>query len=365
MNDLADYDYTLPERLIARQPADRRDQARLLVVDRATGGWTHRHVSDLPTLLRSGDQLVLNDTRVLPARLKGHREQTGGRWEGLFLGETTAGHWRLMGRTRGRLQPGERLRLERWPSSGPASADETGAAGAAGPACGLLRLRLVAEEPGGFWLAAPEPARPALEALADFGTMPLPPYMERETPGAEDFERYQTVYARVPGSVAAPTAGLHFTPDLLARCQQAGIGQSFVTLHVGVGTFRPIAVTRLEEHDMHSEWCELPGETAGRMRATRAAGGRIVAVGTTSVRTLESAPGLDPAGWRGETRLFIRPPHEFRHVDALLTNFHLPKSTLLVLVSAFAGGDLIRAAYAEAIREEYRFYSYGDAMLLL
>ncbi|MFN5298170.1 MAG: tRNA preQ1(34) S-adenosylmethionine ribosyltransferase-isomerase QueA [Planctomycetaceae bacterium] len=357
MNDLADYDYTLPERLIARQPADRRDQARLLVVDRATGRWFHHHVSDLPGLLRAGDQLVLNDTRVLPARLKGHRAQTGGRWEGLFLGETTAGHWRLMGRTRGRLQPGECLKLEPWPDSPLADA--------AGPAPSELRLRLVAEEPGGFWLATPEPARPALAALTDYGTMPLPPYMERETPGAADFERYQTVYARVPGSVAAPTAGLHFTPELLARCQQAGIRQSFVTLHVGVGTFRPIAVERLEEHDMHSEWCELPGDTAATLQATRAAGGRIVAVGTTSVRTLESAPGLDPAGWRGETRLFIRPPHSFRHVDALLTNFHLPKSTLLVLISAFAGGDLIRAAYAEAIREEYRFFSYGDAMLLL
>jgi hypothetical protein len=221
----------LHKSLLMVDESARRDQARLLVVDRATGRWFHHHVSDLPGLLRAGDQLVLNDTRVLPARLKGHRAQTGGRWEGLFLGETTAGHWRLMGRTRGRLQPGECLKLEPWPDSPLADA--------AGPALSELRLRLVAEEPGGFWLATPEPARPALAALTDYGTMPLPPYMERETPGATDFERYQTVYARVPGSVAAPTAGLHFTPELLARCQQAGIRQSFVTLHVGVGRFGP------------------------------------------------------------------------------------------------------------------------------
>jgi len=357
MNELAGYDYTLPERLIARHPTDRRDGARLLIVDRRTGQLTHSWIASLPELLYSGDCLVLNDTRVLPARLKGQRERTGGKWEGLFLGETTGGQWRLMGRTRGRIEAGERLKLEHWQRPVQALGDES-------PTRGLW-LRLDRSESGGFWLATPEPPRDVSEALAEYGTMPLPPYMERRTPQTIDFDRYQTVFARVPGSVAAPTAGLHFTPDLMTRIAAQGTAHTFVTLHVGVGTFRPISAACLADHEMHSEWCELPGETVQCLQATRRAGGRIVAVGTTSVRTLESAPELVPGGWRGETKLFIRPPYQFRHVDALLTNFHLPRSTLLVLVSAFAGRDLIRHAYEAAIREEYRFFSYGDAMLLL
>jgi S-adenosylmethionine:tRNA ribosyltransferase-isomerase len=228
-----------------------------------------------------------------------------------------------------------------------------------------LTLTLDARGEEGEWQARPSLPGNSTELLDQFGSMPLPPYIHRDQPQVEDRERYQTVYARTPGAVAAPTAGLHFTPDLLAACAARGIERATVTLHVGLGTFRPVTAARLSEHVMHHEWCELPNETVDAIAATRARGGRIVAVGTTVVRTLESVAARGPlAPWQGETDLLIRPPYEFRVVDALLTNFHLPRSTLLALVYAFGGRDFLRRAYDVAIAEQYRFYSYGDAMLI-
>jgi S-adenosylmethionine:tRNA ribosyltransferase-isomerase len=226
-------------------------------------------------------------------------------------------------------------------------------------------VELIEQRDEGEWLARPHSDRDVLDLLEEFGAVPLPLYIERDRPTAADRERYQTVYARRPGAVAAPTAGLHFTPELLAACTGRGAAIATVTLHVGLGTFRPVTAARLSEHRMHSEWCEVPEETAATIRAVRSTGGRVIAVGTTTVRTLETAAvSGEVRGWRGETDLFIRPPYTFRAVDALLTNFHLPRSTLLVLVSTFAGRELVQRAYAEAIAEQYRFYSYGDAMFL-
>ena len=350
MSDLlSDYDYVLPDELIARQPAARRDEARLMVVDRRSGTIEHTVIRDLPRFLRRDDCLVLNDTRVIPARLQGVRTATGGRWEGLFLETRPNGAWLLMGQTRGKLQPGEQVTLR--PFQGES---------------GEYTLTLWERDEDGLWTARPGDDRSALDVLEQFGTVPLPPYIERERPDRADVERYQTVYARTAGSVAAPTAGLHFTPELFAACEARGITRATVTLHVGIGTFRPISVERLDEHRMHSEWCELSAATATKLNGVQGGGGRIVAVGTTSVRTLESAAGsgtIQP--WSGPTQLFIRPPYRFQAVDVLLTNFHLPKSTLLVLVSTFAGRELIRRAYAEAIAGRYRFFSYGDAMLIV
>jgi S-adenosylmethionine:tRNA ribosyltransferase-isomerase len=348
-DDPASYDYDLPSDLIADRPTARRDEARLLIVDRSTGRLSHGSVNDLPRLLRTGDCMVLNDTRVVRARLRGARESTGGKWEGLFLRATESGDWELLGQTRGRLREGESLRIPSIRGIDPP-----------------LELQLRSRREDGVWLARPSSDRPAFELLEQYGEVPLPPYIRKGVARPGDADRYQTVYATTPGSVAAPTAGLHFTRSLLEQLQQVGIDHSFVTLHVGAGTFRPITAERLEYHAMHAEWAEISPAAASRLRDVRAAGGRIVAVGTTSVRVLESAAAegeLRP--YRRETSLFIRPPHAFRSVDALLTNFHLPRSTLLVLVSAFAGGDLIRRAYDEAIRQRYRFYSYGDAMLIL
>lgn len=350
-DDISDYDYDLPPELIARYPPERREGARLMVIERATETISHRTVSDLPDLLRTGDCLIFNDTRVVPARLFGRRQSTGGRWEGLFLEASESSEWRLLGQTRGKLRPGEILEIH--PARDPDSAER-------------LQLRLIERDAEGTWTARPTKDCEPFATLERFGTVPLPPYMERELPEQSDFERYQTVYARQPGSVAAPTAGLHFTPELLEQCAARGVGRGFVTLHVGIGTFRPISVERLSEHQMHSEWCEVPAETAELANQTHAAGGRVIAVGTTSTRTLESAAQHgDLKAWRGSTNLFIHPPYQFRAIDALLTNFHLPRSTLLVLVSTFSSHELIRRAYAEAIAERYRFFSYGDAMLIV
>ncbi|WLD12367.1 tRNA preQ1(34) S-adenosylmethionine ribosyltransferase-isomerase QueA [Planctellipticum variicoloris] len=344
---LETYDYTLPEELIAKEPLARRDASRLLVVRRAAGTIEHRQIAELPELLLAGDCLVVNDSRVLLARLQGVRTRTGGKWEGLYLSSDASGRWRLIGQTRGKLQPGEELAIS-------ATGFEP------------LRLTLIERIDEGGWLVEPlQPGSP-VELLERYGQVPLPPYMDREQPTEADRERYQTTYARNPGSVAAPTAGLHFSPELLAACAARGIDRTHVTLHVGMGTFRPVSVEDVREHVMHSEWCELSTETAAKLQSVKAAGGRVVSVGTTSLRTLESA--VAAAGWRawsGETRLFIRPPYQFQAVDVLLTNFHLPKSTLLMLVSAFGGYELIREAYREAVSERYRFFSYGDAMLVL
>jgi S-adenosylmethionine:tRNA ribosyltransferase-isomerase len=355
MADADHYDYDLPRELIAQRPLEDRAAARLLVVRRAAGSLEHRHVRDLPDLLAPGDLVVVNDTRVVPARLVGRRAATGGVWEGLFLAEEAegpaAGGWRLLAQTRGRPALGETIVL----------VDRAGRDAA--------EIRLVGRAAGGAWLAVPAGGEAATDVLERVGRVPLPGYIRggAEEPG--DAERYQTVFARASGSAAAPTAGLHFTPDLLAALTARGIGRAEVTLHVGLDTFRPITTERIEDHPMHTEWCSCPAATAAAVRETRARGGRVVAIGTTAVRTLETAARAAPSGepaaaFTGPTDLFIRPGHAFRAVDCMLTNFHLPRTTLMVLVSTFAGRDLIARAYAEAIRERYRFLSYGDALLL-
>lgn len=355
MDDAAGYDYELPKELVAQEPLADRAAARLLHVHRGSGGIAHRHVRDLPDILRPGDLLVVNDTQVIPARLRGRREKTGGAWEGLFLRlADDAGQpapWVLLAQTRGRPQTGERIVL----------IDRAGVDAG--------RLTLVGRAAGGGWLAVPDDPGPFAEVLARVGHVPLPGYIRNGVAAEADIDRYQTVFARAPGSAAAPTAGLHFTPDLLATLAARGIATASVTLHVGLDTFRPITAASIGEHPMHTEWCACPAETVAAIRATRARGGRVVAVGTTAVRTLETAArpraGTDGlAAWTGTTDLFIRPGFEFRVVDCLLTNFHMPRTTLMVLVSTFASRSLIGRAYAEAIRERYRFLSYGDAMLL-
>jgi len=350
LGELSAYDYHLPPECIATQPTQQREAARLLVLDRAAQTIRHHVISDLPQLLRANDRLVLNDTKVLPARLLGTRAQTGGKWEGLYLETAEDGLWRLMAQTRGFVREGELVRLEsiHHPDLPP------------------LSLQLIGRVDEGLWSATPRSDEATEALLLKYGTLPLPPYMRRKVAEQSDWERYQTTYADRAGSVAAPTAGLHFTPELLQQLNNVGVSSSRVTLHVGIGTFKPIKAEKLAEHAMHSEWCEIASQTVFDLQATRASGGRIVAVGTTSVRTLESASSSGTlASWAGATRLFIRPPYKFRSVDCLLTNFHLPKSTLLVLVSTFAGYDLVRHAYHEAIASGYRFYSYGDAMLIL
>ena len=348
MAEIDQYDYELPPELIAQHPLPRRVDARLLVVDRRAGTLAHGHVRDLPGILLPSDTLVLNDTRVIPARLVGYRTRTGGRWEGLFLSLDEHGIWKVLGHTRGKLQVGETITLRD---------------------CELAdraQLRLLARLEGGAWAAKPEGPVQGFELLEQVGRVPLPPYIRGGEMTVADREAYQTVFARQPGAVAAPTAGLHFTAELLRQIAACGVSVARVTLHVGLGTFRPISVDCLEDHEMHSEWGRVDAAAADLISQRRQAGGRTVAVGTTAVRVLETAAREGRLGpWEGETNLFIRPPYEFRAVDALLTNFHLPKSTLLVLVRTLGGDDLIRRAYAEAIRERYRFYSYGDAMLIL
>ncbi len=348
MSELNAYDYELPRELIAQQPIGRRSDARMMVVRRREGEVEHAHVRDLLDYLNAGDTLVLNDTRVLRARLLGYRIKTGGRWEGLFLAADSEGNWQILGKTRGKLQPNDVIMLQ----------DR-----AANDAC---RLIMVADQGDGVWIARLERDEPPVPLLERIGRVPLPPYIRGGRMQDVDMERYQTVFARQPGAIAAPTAGLHFTETLLGKLSDAGIQITWITLHVGVGTFRPIQVSRLADHTMHSEWGRIDASTVGTLRETRARGGRIVAVGTTSVRVLETAARdgtLCP--WEGTTDLFIRPPHQFHAVDAMLTNFHLPKSTLLVLVRAFGGDSLLRRAYASAVEEQYRFFSYGDAMLIL
>jgi S-adenosylmethionine:tRNA ribosyltransferase-isomerase len=338
-----EFDFPLPPELIAQHPADRRDASRLLVVRRESGTLEHRTFADLPEFLREGDVLVRNDSRVVPARLVGHRQRTGGAWEGLFLQARADGSWEILAKTRGRPEVGERIVVE-----------------------GGLELELTGRAEGGAWTVRPLLAGSPPELLERFGQVPLPPYIRKGREGPGDRERYQTVYARSPGSVAAPTAGLHFTEGVFGRLRERGVSWVDVTLHVGIGTFRPIEAERIDEHRLHAEWATLAPEVALTLNAARAAGGRVVAVGTTATRTLETAAqagGFAP--FAGPTALYLKPGHAFRGVDALVTNFHLPRSSLVVLVSALAGVELIREAYAEAIRERYRFYSYGDAMLIL
>jgi len=307
----------------------------------------------LPEVLRIGDRIVLNDTRVVPAQLHGERVETGGRWQGLFLNASADGDWTLVCKTRGRLREPEPVMLF----------DRDGRAAA--------KLWLVERLRDGQWRARLDEPTDAFALLDRIGRVPLPPYIRGGKMVDDDVARYQTVFARRPGAVAAPTAGLHFSPELIRELGGRGIDFSAVTLHVGIGTFRPIEAEDPADHPMHGEWAELSSIAADEINRTRSSGGRIVAIGTTVVRVLESAAAATSSGqravspWSGETRLYIRPPHEFRATDAMLTNFHFPRTTLLLLVQAFGGTALIRRAYEAAIAEQYRFYSYGDAMLIV
>lgn len=338
--DIASFDYDLPAELIAQYPADRRDASRLLALNRSSGGITHYQFSDIVSLLRPTDCLVLNDTRVIRARLRGKKEDGGADIELVVLRPLAGDRWEVLANRARRLRVGSRVRI----------ADDL--------------VAVVGERfPGGRFAVTFEADGDAEVAMARYGAVPLPPYIRR-APARLDEERYQTVYAQRPGSAAAPTAGLHFTEALLAAIAAQGTRIVRLTLHIGLDTFKPMMVERVEDHVMHSEWYELSAEAAALINAARAAGGRVVAVGTTSVRALESAASEDGvliAGAR-DTRLYIYPGYRFRVVDALVTNFHLPRSTLLLLVSAFAGVERLRAAYHAAVAARYRFYSYGDAM---
>ncbi len=339
LNALAAYDYPLPEGLIAQQPIAERDRARLLCLTRPTGRLEHRSVADLPDLLAPGDLLVLNNSRVLPARLRG-RKPSGGAVELLLVRRVEATTWQAL--TRPGLRPGQAFAI----------------AGDLQGEVELVRddgLRVVRFDGAGESVDA---------AIHRLGELPTPPYVRERL---ADPERYQTTFAAIEGSVAAPTAGLHFTPALFDALSRRGVGRAFVTLHVGPGTFQPVKAPDVRDHRLHAEWAELPASTAAAIAATKRRGGRVVAVGTTVVRTLETAAReLEPlAAWSGETSLFVRPGFAFRVVDGLLTNFHLPRSTLLMLVAALAGYESTMAAYAEAVHERYRFFSFGDAMLIL
>jgi S-adenosylmethionine:tRNA ribosyltransferase-isomerase len=365
-----DFDYDLPPERIAQTPVEPRDASRLLVVHRDTGALEHRVFRDIVDYLRPGDLLVANDSRVLPGRLWA-RKATGGRVELLLLRDLEDGWWEALARPATRLRAGQRLEL----TAAPATADVDDLAGSrAHAAVASPRPSGVAGEsvgegtPVDVELGERTPSggvrvrfsAPVHDVVGRFGYVPLPPYIH--TPLA-DPERYQTVYARVAGSAAAPTAGLHFTPRLLETLAQRGVTFAFVTLHVGPDTFRPVKVEHVLDHEMHSEFTVVPDAAADAIAAAKREGRRVIAVGTTSVRTLESWPGH--GGWSGWTRLFIYPGYTFKVVDAMITNFHLPRSTLLMLVSAFAGRELIGRAYAEAISRGYRFYSFGDASLIL
>jgi S-adenosylmethionine:tRNA ribosyltransferase-isomerase len=295
-------------------------------------------------LLEPNDCVVVNDTKVLPARLVGTRNKTGGRWEGLFLSFDSNQLWKIIGKTRGKIQPGELVQLQ-------TSEGHIG-----------FSLEFGTKLADGSWIVKPQTNETPLSALEHVGWIPIPHYIRNGRMLLADKETYQTVYASKPGAVAAPTAGLHFTPQLFNNIKQQGINIVPVTLHVGMGTFKPITVENIHEHPMHAEWCSLTKSTSETLQHCKVTSGRIIAVGTTSVRVLESATDLKP--FEGETSLFIRPPYQFKNVDALLTNFHLPKSTLLILVRTFGGDELIQEAYQEAIRKKYRFFSYGDAMLI-
>jgi S-adenosylmethionine:tRNA ribosyltransferase-isomerase len=351
---LSDFDFELPPERIALRPASPRDAARLLVV-RPGEMLEDRIVADLPDLLSPGDMLVFNDTRVIPARLSGVRTREGGQEvavEATLHKRLDPSRWTAFLKPGKRLKPGDRLRF-----------------GDRGNVCllGALDATLEAKGEGGEATLAFDLSGPILdEAIRETGVMPLPPYIAAKRP-QDDRDRadYQTVYAREDGSVAAPTAGLHFTPELLERLKARGIGHRFVTLHVGAGTFLPVKAERIEDHRMHPEWGEVSAETAEALNTARARGGRIVPVGTTSLRLLESATDAEGRlqAFSGETAIFITPGRTIRSADALMTNFHLPESTLLMLVAAFSGMEAMRAAYAHALAEGYRFYSYGDAGL--
>ena len=337
-----DFYFDLPQELIAQTPIAQRDASRLLVLPKEEGTLSHRHFYDLTEYLREGDCLILNDSRVLPARLLGQRLPGGGACEVLLLIDRGEKVWECL------VRPGKRLKKGAKVSFGD----------------GVLTGEIVDELPDGNRLVRFDYEGIFLEVLDKLGKMPLPPYIKAEL---QDRERYQTVYSRVVGSAAAPTAGLHFTPELLEKVQAMGVNLGYVTLHVGLGTFRPVKEENILDHDMHSEYCVIPPETAELINRTKANGGRVICVGTTSCRTVESWAGEDghmkpAAGW---TKIFIYPGYRFKVLDGLITNFHLPESTLLMLVSALAGRERILEAYKEAVEEKYRFFSFGDAMLIM
>ena len=336
----SDFNYDLPQELIAQTPLDRRDGSRLMTLDKTTGEIGHHHFYDLPQFLRPGDCLVLNNSRVLPARLIGHRP-TGGAVEILLLVDKGGDVWECL------VRPGKKLR--------------EGARVTFGD--GQLQAEVQEVLPDGNRLVHFEYKGIFLEVLEELGRMPLPPYIKAEL---KDQERYQTVYSKVVGSAAAPTAGLHFTPELLKQIETMGVKLCYVTLHVGLGTFRPVKEDEITEHEMHSEYCVIPRETADIINETKKNGGRVICVGTTSCRTLESWAAEDgtmtaTGGW---TNIFIYPGYRFKVMDALVTNFHLPESTLIMLVSALAGREHVLNAYNEAVREKYRIFSFGDAMFI-
>lgn len=355
----ADFDYVLPEELIAQTPPTVRGTSRMMVLDRATEGVAHRHIADITDYLRPGDLLVLNDTRVFPARVLGAWEDTGGAAELLLLdcreperpeGGGFVSRWRCMCGSGRKARAGHTILC----------------------AGGALRAEVLDKDEEGHSLVRFRSAEPLMAVLEVHGLTPVPPYIRRDgnDPALArlDRERYQTIYARSVGAVAAPTAGLHFTEAIFAALEAKGVRRAFVTLHVGPGTFKPVKAERVEEHRMDAEHYEVPETTARLIRETRAAGGRVVAVGSTSVRTLETvaaANGGEVVAACGSSTAFIYPPYRFRAVDAMLTNFHLPQSTLIMMVSALAGRERILAAYREAVRERYRFFSYGDCMLIV
>ena len=335
---LSDFDVPFDETLIAEYPVSPRDHARLLVVPRNNGPFLHKHVRDLPTFLNPGDVLILNDTKVIPARLRGTKLPGGGKIELLLVRQVEDAMWEVL--LKGHVKEGQVLQL---------SQDATAIVKERGERT-VVQFNILGE---------------MQDLLQRHGEIPLPPYIKRQVE-KEDAQTYQTIFARAEGAVAAPTAGLHFTPELLESLKEQGIQTMSVTLHVGPGTFQPVTVEKIENHRMDAEWFEISEQTAEKINKAKAEGHRIVAVGTTAVRTLEASAvqeGVVRAGSE-ETRLFITPGFQFKIVDAMLTNFHFPRTTLIMLVSALAGQEKIRAAYQEAVKERYRFYSYGDAMLI-
>ena len=337
----SDFYYDLPKELIAQTPIEKRDASRLLTLDKNTGAWEHHHFYELPDFLTEKDCLILNDSRVLPARLLGHRLPGGGVCEVLLLVDRGENVWECLVRPGKKLRPGAQVSFGN----------------------GELAGEIVGEVEGGNRLVKFRYEGIFLEVLDRLGKMPLPPYIKEEL---QDRERYQTVYSKELGSAAAPTAGLHFTKELLEKIAAKGVGIGYVTLHVGLGTFRPVKEEEITDHEMHSEYCIIPQETADLINRTRANGGRVICVGTTSCRTVESWAAEDghmeaKAGW---TSIYIYPGYRFKVMDALVTNFHLPESTLIMLVSALAGREHVLAAYEEAVRQRYRFFSFGDAMFI-
>ena len=351
-----DFHYELPEELIAQHPAERRDQSRLLVLYRSTGEVIHKSFTDFPSFTEPGDLLILNNSKVIPARVRGTKPDSGGNVELLLLEEVTKNQWWCMLKPGKRLREGSRIQLN-------------DLYGQPTPIIGELVGKNL-EGHGNIRFCGTENI---LHNLPELGETPLPPYIARETaPSPEDISRYQTVYASPPGSVAAPTAGLHFTDEILGQLRSSGVNTAFVTLHVGLGTFAPVKADDIADHQMHYEQYLLSSETARLINRTKAAGKKVIAVGTTSVRVLESvaaeAQNLEEKDYHGRTNIFIHPPYDFKLVDRLLTNFHLPESTLMMLISAFAGEngrERILDTYRQAIAERYRFFSYGDAMLML